>query len=59
MSYKYDVGEIVHVRSIISAEAKVVDRLCKQGISLYQVQILDGAHESKLLWFAENEVYEN
>lgn len=59
MSFKYDVGEIVQIKSIISAEAKVVDKLSKPGVNLYQVQILLGDHEGKLLWFAEHEVNKN
>jgi len=57
MNYKFDVSEIVQIKSIISAEAKVVDKLNTPDTNLYQVKILNGDHENKLLWFAEHEVY--
>lgn len=57
MKYKFDVDEIVQIKSIISAKAKIVDRLSKSEINLYQIQVLDGEHKSKLLWFAEHEVH--
>lgn len=56
MNYKFDVNEIVQIKSIISCEAKVVDKLSQQEINLYQVEVLEGDHKGKLLWFAEHEV---
>lgn len=57
MNYKFDVDEIVQIKSIISCEAKIVDRLSKQEINLYQIEVLEGDHKGKLLWFAEHEIY--
>ena len=59
MNYKYDLNEIVYVRHLVDAEAKVVDKICKSNINFYQVKVLENKYKDKLLWFAEHEIYKD
>lgn len=56
MIYKYNLNQIVQVNSIVKSQGKIVNRLSKQDINLYQVKVLEGEHREKLLWFAEHEL---
>lgn len=50
------IGYKVQVNSIIKAKGIIKDRLSKQDTNLYQLEILEGEHKGKQLWFAENEI---
>lgn len=58
MEYKYNIGDIVNIQRTISGKAEVIKRLQpeNQEINLYQLKVLDGNHQGKLLWFAEHEI---
>lgn len=52
----FEIGEKVRVNSIIKVEGLISNGLSKPEVQLYQVEVLEGEHKGKLLWFAEHEL---
>lgn len=55
----FKIGEKVRVNSIIKVEGLITDSLSKPEVQLYQVEILEGEHKNKKMWFAEHELQKN
>ncbi len=58
MSYKYSLGSFVFIKTIIGANFKIIDRLSKPELNLYQVKVFEGKYKGKKLRFAEHEIEE-
>lgn len=57
MDYKYNLGQVIQVNSIIRAKGKIEDRLSKPGVNLYQIEVLEHEkYQGNNYWFAEHEL---
>lgn len=52
----FEIGEKIKINSIIKVEGLISNGLSKPEVQLYQVEVLEGEHKGKLLWFAEHEL---
>lgn len=61
--FKYSLNDIVRVEKIIAADVKILDRLSKQDMNLYQVEIVNckefyNKYRDEKFWYAEHELKE-
>ena len=58
MDYKHKIGDTVNIQKTISGKAEIVNRWQPETkeVNLYQLKVLDGDYQGKLLWFAEHEI---